>query len=110
MSNINNIDDVVGFLTSVAEYALAKKERIPINDGAITVMSENYQTMQEAIQWIENEYERPKKVYLVYAENPNTIGNLRLKNVCATYELARAYEAEYDKTMFAYVETLELEG
>ena len=49
----------------------------------------------------------PKKVYLVYVENFN--GSIQLKKVCARFELAKKYKAEYDKKTFAYIEAVDLE-
>lgn len=107
MKKINSLNDVIGFLENVAEYELAKPKRIPIDDGSITVASKNYQAMQEVIEWVQNECKLPKKVYLVYVENFN--GSLHLKNACARLELAKKYEAEYDKKTFAYIEAVDLE-
>ena len=60
MSEEKTLEDVIGFLMSVAEFDLEKTKRVPIPGGAMTVVSENYQYMSEIIDWIEAKFSEPK--------------------------------------------------
>ncbi|MGM8137496.1 hypothetical protein [Enterococcus italicus] len=59
MSEFKSLDDVIGYLTNVAEFELRHTEHIKIPDGHMTVISENYNIMFDAIQWITEKLEQP---------------------------------------------------
>lgn len=59
MSKFKSLDDVIGYLTNVAEFELRHTEHIKIPDGHMTVISENCNTMFDAIQWITEKLEQP---------------------------------------------------
>lgn len=60
MSKFKSLDDVIGYLTNVAEFELRHTEHIKIPDGHMTVISENYNIMFDAIQWITEKLEQPQ--------------------------------------------------
>ena len=60
MSEFKSLDDVIGYLTNVAEFELRHTEHIKIPDGHMTVISENYNIMFDAIQWITEKLEQPQ--------------------------------------------------
>lgn len=109
MKNINNIDDVLRFLTKVG-LDNNKIIRTAAGGNSDLVMNgQNTQTMKEVIEWMMKEYQRPKVVYLVYSISPFSNEAPGLRHVCETLESARMHEEKYKGWQSTFIEVFEVE-
>ena len=60
MSEINNLDDVLSFLISVQEGVFGQTKRVAIPNGSMSVLSDDYMAMGDAIDWIEEHCKQPQ--------------------------------------------------
>lgn len=53
---IKTLDDVIDYLTNVAEFELLKPIVVSTPTSNLTMANKNYEDMYDVIDWIENNY------------------------------------------------------